>query len=218
MKIIGINGSPRKANTYTLLKILLQSAEKTYSAKTEIIELRRKKIKPCIGCFKCSDQTEEDYACPSLKGDDMEEIITQLIEADGIIFGSPVYFGGVTAQLKAFMDRTQPLLRYSKNKFKNCLRNKVGGALVVGGNRNGGLEATIQGIHHYCFIQDMVVVGTGPDEQPGCYLGAAGFSGTHPTKGSRVLDAVLSDPLAVYSAEVLGRRVGEMCNIIEAGR
>ena len=56
----------------------------------------------------------------------------------------------------------------------------------------------------------MILVGTGPDEQPGCYLGAAAFSGQDPLKGSKIKDAVLHDEIGLAAAGVLGRRVVEM--------
>ena len=212
-KILGVSGSPRKANTDILLNEALQSAETQSEIKTERIYLREKKINYCIGCFKCTDKNDNNYGCQVFR-DSMDEIYNALKECHGLILATPVYFGSATGQMKTFMDRTEPLLRYAQGPWKLTMRNKVGGAIVVGGNRNGGQEATLNAIHHFFFIHDMVVVGTGPDKQPGCYLGAAAFSGQDANKGSKIKDAVTNDEIGLKAAQILGKRVAEMVRLI----
>ena len=207
--ILGINGSPRKANTDILLEKALAAAVETGGIETRTVYLRKEDIRYCTGCFRCNTVNESVSGCP-VHRDAMDRIVPLLLQADGIILASPVYFGGVTAQLKCFMDRTESLLRYTPHPRTAALRNKVGAAITVGGNRNGGQEAAIQGIHHFFLVHDMIVVGTGPDTQPGCYLGAAAFSGMDPEKGSQVRDAVLFDDTGLRAAEILGRRVAEL--------
>lgn len=216
LKILGINGSPRKANTDILLEKALNAAAIMNDIGTEIINLRNHEIQYCIGCFKCNEVNDNPSGC-AVHNDSMNSIIKKLIECDGIIIASPVYFGSVTAQMKTFMDRTESVLRYTPEPRKAALRNKVGAAIAVGGNRNGGQEATIQGIHHFFSIHDMITVGTGPDNQPGCYLGAAAFSGSDPDKGSSVRQAVLQDELGLRSAEIVGRRIAEMVKMLNPG-
>ncbi len=131
VKIIGIIGSPRKgSNTEIYIKKALESAENA-GAETEITNLAKAEIEPCIACDICKNTGE----CAIY--DDMREITSKLQEAQGIIIGSPVYFGNVTSQLKMFMDRSRPL----RIDFK--LKDKVGGAISVGASRNGGQETTI---------------------------------------------------------------------------
>jgi multimeric flavodoxin WrbA len=207
--ILGICGSPRNANTELLLDKALESAGDASGLKTEKIRLKGKNINYCSGCFKCLDLADNDYGC-QLYRDEMDEIFHQLKQCQGLILATPVYFGGVTGQLKTFMDRTEPLLRYAKGTWRYTLRNKVGGAIAVGGNRNGGQESTLIAIHHFFFIHDMIVVGVGPDEQPGCYLGGSAYSGYDPDKGSKIKDAVRTDELGIRSSEILGRRVAEV--------
>jgi multimeric flavodoxin WrbA len=137
----------------------------------------------------------------------MDEIYPKLKDCHGLILATPVYFGQISGQMKTFMDRTEPLLRYAKGQWKFALKDKVGGAIAMGGNRNGGQETTLQAIHHFFLIHDMVIVGTGPDERPGCYLGAAAT--THPKRG-RIKDAVREDELGLRAARILGKRVGEV--------
>jgi multimeric flavodoxin WrbA len=136
----------------------------------------------------------------------MDEIFSKLKECHAILLASPVYFGQVTAQMKVFMDRTEPLLRYSQGKWKSLLKDKIGAALAMGGNRHGGQETTIQAMHHFFLIHDMLVVGTGSADRPGCYLGAAAT--TYPNRG-KIKDAVIKDKLGLYAARSLGIRVAE---------
>lgn len=209
VKVLGICGSPRNANTHLLLEAALRSAELEGDVETEIISLQGKEINFCTGCFRCYRDPENTRGCEGFR-DSMDELLPKLTACHGLIIASPVYFGSVTGQLKTFMDRTEPLLRYAHGPLRLGLSNKVGGAIAVGGNRNGGQEATLLAIHHYFFIHDMIAVGVGPDLQPGCYLGPAGFSGQDPEKGSLVRDAIKQDELALRAAEILGRRVAKL--------
>jgi multimeric flavodoxin WrbA len=92
-------------------------------AQTELYRISDKDIKPCDGCSSCFKTGE----CP-IK-DDMPELCDRMLEADGIIFGTPVYFYNMTAQGKAVIDRTIVLGRPERS-----LANKVGGIIVVGGS------------------------------------------------------------------------------------
>jgi len=215
LTIIGINGSPRKANTDLLLDEALAAARDTGGIRTETIFLRKEKIGYCVGCFKCNQVNDFPSGC-QVHRDAMDTLTAKLKSGHGLIWASPVYFGGVTGQMKTFMDRTEPLLRYAPEPRRGVLRNKVAAAITVGGNRNGGQEATIQSLHHFFLIHDMLVVGTGPEPQPGCYLGAAAFSGADPQLGSQVKDAVAGDPIGLRAAAILGRRVVEMVKRLNA--
>jgi len=84
----------------------------------------------------------------------MARVLEALKKADGIIVASPVYFGSISAQLKAVFDRTIPLRRQG---FK--LKDKVGCAIAVGGARNGGQEKALESVHAWMHIHGMIVVG-----------------------------------------------------------
>ena len=117
MKILGISCSPRKhGNTEILVEEAL-SAVDGQDIKTELMTVWDKNIKPCEGCFSC----QKTGKC-RIK-DDMHIIHDKLIEADGIIFGTPVYFFSAAAQAKILIDRTFCL--------DNILTNKVGGVISV---------------------------------------------------------------------------------------
>lgn len=212
--ILGISASPRKdANTDILMKIALEEAGQADNIKTELLYLRDYKIEYCKGCFACCKEgaANMDRPCPIYK-DDMGFLADKLLECSALFIGCPVYFGTVPGQLKAFMDRTEGLLRYSTSKYKYGLSNKIGAGLVVGGNRNGGEEMTLLALYHYYMIHNMIVIGTGPDRTPGCYLGACAT--TYPQSG-QVSDAVLQDQLGIKSAKMAGRRLAEVLNMMK---
>ena len=142
MKILGIVCSPRKrGNTEVLVKEVLDSA-RSYGAETEMIRASDYTIAPCDGCESC----ESTGKC-KIK-DDMQDIYTKLLNSDGIIFGSPVYYWGVTAQAKAIIDRTFVFRR------ERCLRNKVAGAVIVA--RDTGASAAFSQLSDFFNLQRMI--------------------------------------------------------------
>jgi multimeric flavodoxin WrbA len=147
MKILGIVCSPRKdGNTEILVREALQAAGEAGS-ETELILIAGKKIAPCDGCNACL----KEGVC-KIK-DDMQMISEQLEKADGVIFGTPVYFYNVTAQAKAVMDRTYPLA------FARKLKNKVAAAIVVAGNM--GIGQVLGSMYTFFDQHRMIIAGSG---------------------------------------------------------
>ena len=100
MKIIGLNGSPRRQNSRTgqlVNKILDVAADS--GAQVEYFDITKLKIKPCTACDKCH---KTGYC---VQKDDFQLTFEKIIAADGLILGSPVYIYQVTAQLKNWIDR-----------------------------------------------------------------------------------------------------------------
>ncbi|UCH15593.1 MAG: flavodoxin family protein [Bacteroidales bacterium] len=98
-RVLGIMGSPRiNGNTHILVNKILEGA-KDKGAETEIVFLKDLEIKECDGCYTCWKGRE----CS--KEDDMNSLYPKLIESDIIVFGTPVYWYGPTALMKAFIDR-----------------------------------------------------------------------------------------------------------------
>jgi multimeric flavodoxin WrbA len=150
MKIICISGSPNaEGNNEKILDIVLGLIRKRGYESDEIL-LSKLNVRPCTDCGVCKKAKE----CPI--DDDMSVIFEKLETSDAFIITSPVFFGSMTAQLKALFDRTILLRR---NGF--LLKGKLGAALAVGGSRNGGQEFTIQAIHSWMHIHGMIVVGDG---------------------------------------------------------
>jgi multimeric flavodoxin WrbA len=101
--VLGISGSPRRnGNTELLIKEFMRGAEAS-GHKTELIILSELKISPCTSCGTC----QKTGKC--IIDDDMQLMHKKLLEADCIVFASPIYFCGVSAQLKSFIDRCQTL-------------------------------------------------------------------------------------------------------------
>lgn len=149
ISILGISGSTRKGgNTTDLVKKALEAC-KDKGAEIELIDLSDKEILFCDYCNACTAETK--YSCP--KEDDVSAILESMKAADGIIVGSPTYLASVSGKLKTLFDRTIPLRR---NDFR--LSKKVGGAIAVGGSRNGGQEYVIKDIHNWMLVHGMVVV------------------------------------------------------------
>ncbi|SNS40704.1 Multimeric flavodoxin WrbA [Anaerovirgula multivorans] len=119
MKVYAINGSPRKnKNTATLLQKALDGVKESAKDKeieTEIINLYDLNYTGCISCFACKRLGGKSYGKCTVK-DDIKEVLEKLSEADGIIFGSPIYLGNITGQLQSFLERLIfQYLVYDKN-------------------------------------------------------------------------------------------------------
>jgi multimeric flavodoxin WrbA len=192
MKIVGISCSPRKGrSTKVGLEICLQAVKEAVpEAETMLIELSEMKINGCVACGKCMKVLE----CS--QEDDFVKMIPILSdpEVTGLVVATPVYFGSMTSQCKAFLDRC---VMFRRNGF--LLRDKVGGVIAVGGFRNGGQELTIQAVQAAMLVQDMVVVSEG---RPTSHYGATLWSG-YP-------DGIEKDTFGLETARSLGKRVAEV--------
>lgn len=104
MKVIGINGSPRKKwNTANLINEALNGA-KSEGAETELINLYDLNYKGCKSCFACKTKGGKSYGRCNIR-DDLTEIFERIEDADAVILGSPIYFGVVTGEMRSFMER-----------------------------------------------------------------------------------------------------------------
>ncbi len=188
MKVIAINGSPgRDGNVAYLLNLVLEGA-RNKGVKTELLHAHEIMIgqkRPY--CYVCSNPCSGKC----YRGTELEAVFRKMEEADAIILGSPVYFGTVSAQLKAFWDKSRRL-RVGKK-----LVNKVGAAVSCGGGRFGGQETTIKALHDMLMIQGMTVVGDGTMDSD------AGHQGVCAQKPSR------EDEVAHKRARILSQRVVE---------
>ena len=192
MKVVGISCSPRKGkSTFYALDTCLQAAKEAVSGvETILVELSEMKINGCIACGKCMKVLE----CS--QEDDFVKMIPILSDSElaALVIATPVYFGSMTSQCKAFLDRC---VMFRRNGF--LLRNKVGGVIAVGGVRNGGQELAIQAVQAAMLVQDMVVVSEG---RPTSHYGATLWSG-HP-------DGIEKDTFGLETARNLGKRVAEV--------
>lgn len=151
MKVVALNGSPRKGgNTDQSLQVVLGELQKE-GIETELIQLGGKNIRGCSACYKCFEN--KDKEC-SIKSDDLNNYFNKMIEADGIIIGSPVYFSNVTSEVKALIDRAGLLARANDN----LLKRKVGASVIA--VRRAGATFAFSAINFFFLIQEMIVPGS----------------------------------------------------------
>lgn len=131
MKIVAINGSPRKnGNTAQLLESVRKEVEAA-GVEFEVLQ-PGPNVHPCMACYHCLDTGS--LRC--VRDDDgVNDIIAACIGADGILLASPVYHGGIAGGMKCIIDR----LMLSAGCGDNQLHHKVGGALCTL-RRSGGVE------------------------------------------------------------------------------
>ncbi|MGQ9755332.1 MAG: flavodoxin family protein [Desulfotomaculales bacterium] len=188
--VVAVNGSPRRdGNTVKLLVCALEEAMKR-GAETVLLHAVEGMagVKPPY-CLHCSSPCKG--TC--YEGTRLAEMFDILRQADGLLLGSPVYFGTVAGPLKAFWDKTRRLRK------EKALLNVVGGGVVTGASRFGGQEATLRALHEMMLSQGMTIVGDG-------HLTDAD-AGHH---GACAQEPVLNDRWGLDRARVLGRRVFEV--------
>ena len=148
MKVIAINGSPKKeGNTYHTLNMVGDEI-KAGGIEFEILHIGHKMIHGCMACGECAINKDEKCV---IKTDDMNQWIQQVKEADGIIIGSPVYYSGIAGTMKSFLDR----LFYVSGSNGGLFRQKVAAA-VVAVRRTGG-SATFDNLNHYLTYSEMMI-------------------------------------------------------------
>jgi len=188
IKIIGICCSPRKGkSTATSLRACLDAAREA-GAEVELIELAEMNIPGAVAAGIPLQEGEKD---------DFPKLVPKLSDprVAGIIIGTPVYFGNMTALCKAFLDRC---IAFRKNNL--ALSNKVAGVLAVGGCRNGGQELTIKSVQSALLGQEMIIVGDG---RPTGHYGATVWN-------DKKVNDVTKDTFGMATAKNLGRRVAEV--------
>jgi multimeric flavodoxin WrbA len=151
VKVVAFNGSARKdGNTAILIRRVLKVLE-AKGIETELIQLAGEQIRGCNACRSC--YSTKNKRC-IIEDDNVNAYIQKMIEADGIILGSPVYFSMMTPELKALIDRAFYVARANSDMFKR----KVGAA-VVAVRRAGGIP-TFDAINHFFLISQMIVPGS----------------------------------------------------------
>jgi multimeric flavodoxin WrbA len=150
MKILGMCGSPRKqATEYVLQEALSMMEGKGF--ETEFFTVRGKNIGPCRHCDYCMRKKE------CILKDDMYQVYPLIQEAEGLIMATPIYNGGLSANIKAVMDRCRALGAVDFN----FLQYKVGMGITVGGDRAGGQELAMQQIIAYYILNGAIPVSGG---------------------------------------------------------
>lgn len=148
MKVVAVNGSPRKnGNVSQMIQIVFQILQEE-GIETEEIRVADVNLSGCIDCRMC--RRPESRGICVLKGDDFNAWIKKLEAADGIILASPTYVGGVSGQLKCFMDRACRVTRSS-----HSLQHKVGAPLIAA--RRGGATMVFNSLMAFFTTREMIV-------------------------------------------------------------
>lgn len=151
MKVIAINGSARKnGNTFISIEKVFGPLRRE-GIECEQIQLAGHDVHGCRACYKCSDKKNKRCV---VEGDIVNECIGKMLEADGIILGSPVYVTDVSAEMKALIDRTCLVSRSNGN----FLKRKISAAVLT--ERRGGAIHAFDTINHFFTISEMIIVGS----------------------------------------------------------
>jgi multimeric flavodoxin WrbA len=151
VKVVAFNGSAHKeGNTAILLNLVLDEL-KAEGIETEMYSLAGKPVQGCIACFKCFEK--KDQRC-AVEKDIINECIRKMVEADGILLGSPTYFADVSASMKALIERCGMVGRANADLYKR----KVGAA-VVAVRRAGGIHV-FNSLNYFFSINAMIIPGS----------------------------------------------------------
>lgn len=146
MKVIAINGSPKKeGNTYHAIQLVAEQLEKQ-NIEVEIIHIGNKAIRGCMGCGQCAREKNEKCI---YSNDEVNNSIQKMKIADGLILGSPVYFSGITGTMKSFLDRAF----YVAGANGGLFRHKV--AVSVIADRRAGAVAAFNQLNNFINYAEM---------------------------------------------------------------
>jgi len=193
MKVLAFNGSPKaEGNTFHALKMVSEPLAEA-GIETQIIQVGNKAIRGCIACGKCWENQDEKCVLP---GDEVNDWLQQMKQADGLLLGSPVHYASMSGTMKCFLDRAF----YVSGVNGGLLRHKVGAA-VVAVRRSGGLPAFNQ-LNNFLLYAEMllptanywnVIHGTSPGE-------------------------VTQDPEGMQIMRMLGKNMAWLLKLVEHGK
>ncbi|MGC8605611.1 MAG: flavodoxin family protein [Desulfomonilaceae bacterium] len=149
LNVLGISGSPRKnSNTEYLISYALSLFDPSLF-QTELISLRELSIEPCCGCYSCkvTGKCAQEH-------DDFDFVYQKMVDADGLIIGSPVHFSSVHPRLMALLDRAGFVRLWRGDRFSG----RVGGPITVA--RRAGHNMALAQLLLWFFINDIVVPGS----------------------------------------------------------
>lgn len=151
MKVVAFNGSARKnGNTTNLLNIVLDEI-KAQGGETELIELAGLNLSGCKACYQCFETKNN---CCAVDEDLINDAIAKMVAADGIILGSPTYFADVSANMKAFIERTGMVSRANGDIYKR----KVGASVVA--VRRAGASHVFSSLNNFFLIGQMILAAS----------------------------------------------------------
>ena len=150
MKVIAINGSPRPKGNTSIMLARVCGVLNQAGIETETIQLGGNLVRGCLACYQCFEK--KNQRC--ITTDKVSECLEKMIQADGILLGSPTYVANMTTEMKALIDRATLVGKANEDLF----RRKVGAAVVP--VRRAGAVAVFDGINHFFTLSQMLVVGS----------------------------------------------------------
>jgi multimeric flavodoxin WrbA len=151
MKVVAFSGSGRKdGNTAILLRVVLDELAKE-GIETELIQLAGNPLQGCIACYKCFQNKDKKCA---VTNDKLNEYLAKMMEADGILLGSPVYYADASASIKALIERCGLVSTANGGLYTH----KVGGAVAA--VRRAGAIRTFDTLNHFFQYSQMFIVGS----------------------------------------------------------
>lgn len=197
--ILGVNGSPRHGATEKAMRICLAAAGEVPGVKTELINLAGRQINACINCNAC---LKRDLGRCAVFEDGFEQSYLELYrQCDGLILGSAIYQMNPTGLLTNFISRVRPLGKLNRS---GQFDTRIGGAVAVGGMRNGGQDITLAALNATLQTLNVNIVGGGVQ----FYNGAAVWSQNQ---------ADFDDWKGVLELEIMGRKIAYLAKAIQAG-
>ena len=186
MKAVLVNGSHKKDGDIAYLLNLISGELGAFGIETKIFSAHEA-ISECKTpfCVSCSSPCER-----SCFGNKLKSLFEEMEKADVIVFGSPVYFGSMCAQLKCVFDKTRSL------RGKNALLGKIGLAVSCGASKYGGQETTIRAIQDCMLVNGMTVIGPASSD----LAGHQGICAQHPSS---------EDSFAIERAKSASKRIYE---------
>lgn len=131
MKVLCLQGSARKKGNTARVLGWVEETLAGLGHEVESVYLSDKNLNGCFGCAKCKDRSDE-VGC--VQKDDISEILGKMVGAQAVVFASPLYFWGVSAQLKAVIDRTYSLYtRYHEPNHASLVEGQRQALLITGG-------------------------------------------------------------------------------------
>jgi multimeric flavodoxin WrbA len=189
MLVVGLNGSyDNNGNTSFLINQIMDVL------KERGINIQVENAMELLNDLKTPFCTACTNPCTGIcyKEKKLEKFFELLRDADALIIGSPVYFGTVSAQLKAVFDKTRKL------RAEKVLYNKYGVAVTVGASKYGGQETTTRAIHDMMLVHGMLIIGDGFQDDD---CGHFGVNGQKPSK---------DDEYAIKRAQIIGKRIADV--------
>jgi len=151
IKVVAFNGSPRKEGNTSILIHTVFDVLNAQGIETEFIQIGNKTVHGCTACGKCREIA--DRKC-HIKNDLLNQCIEKMVDADGIILASPVYFADITSEMKALID----VAGYVTRGNGHLLARKVG-AGIVAARRAGEIHA-LNSMNNFFLINQMIIPGS----------------------------------------------------------